>query len=405
MARIRIDHVEFRGKKLDQPRFKPSPTLIRLGFKARPLRHPDGTWFTADQCRAFIETEIEPEIERRRAAREAGRRIRPLATRKLMTVGKICEAYADMKAADGAPAATVRDYRQKARALLSFDPEFYGTACAAVHQRHVFDLYERMRRARGLATAAGVVRTLSASISYGMLRGWVILPSNPCAKMRMKAPPPRVRAGTPAEMAALLAAADATGRPDIGVLIRLGLWTGQRQGDRLSLLEGQRSNSRIVFRQSKTGKIVSVPYSPELVAALDEARRLKSRHCGTVVPQHVAINIRTGQPFNEHTFRHEFAKVRAAAVAGIRDQSGGWTVRPCKSLSDFRDQDLRDTAVTWLVRAGSDHFEVASITGHELASVHTILKHYLADHPERADAAIAKMVTWFEQQTLEQTHG
>jgi hypothetical protein len=78
--------------------------------------------------------------------------------------------------------------------------------------------------------------------------------------------------------------------------------------------------------------------------------------------------------------------------------SSTWAVAPRVTLANFHDQDLRNTAVTWLMRAGCDVFELASITGHELASIHTILKHYLADHPERADVAINRLVEWFDHQ-------
>lgn len=74
-----------------------------------------------------------------------------------------------------------------------------------------------------------------------------------------------------------------------------------------------------------------------------------------------------------------------------------WKVKPCPSLEGFRDQDLRDTAVTWLARAGCTVPQIAAVTGHSETSVHSILKHYLALHPELADAAIARMTEWFDQ--------
>jgi RNA 3'-terminal phosphate cyclase len=68
------------------------------------------------------------------------------------------------------------------------------------------------------------------------------------------------------------------------------------------------------------------------------------------------------------------------------------------SLSDFHDQDLRDTAVTWLALAGNDEIRIASITGHSLGSIKTILKHYLGMHPELARSAIARLVAWYDEQ-------
>lgn len=68
------------------------------------------------------------------------------------------------------------------------------------------------------------------------------------------------------------------------------------------------------------------------------------------------------------------------------------------SIRDLRDQDFRDTAVTWLARAECTPFEIASITGHSFATVMDILKHYLALDDGMSDRAIEKMVTWYEKQ-------
>lgn len=89
--------------------------------------------------------------------------------------------------------------------------------------------------------------------------------------------------------------------------------------------------------------------------------------------------------------------MRAAAVNGIiRD--GQQLLAPMASLADITDQDLRDTCVTWLARAGCDAILISRITGHTLASIHQILKHYLVSHPDMGDRAIASMVDWFDRE-------
>jgi hypothetical protein len=77
-----------------------------------------------------------------------------------------------------------------------------------------------------------------------------------------------------------------------------------------------------------------------------------------------------------------------------------WIIAPCPSLAEKRDQDIRDTAVTWLARAGATLPEIAGVTGHSLTSIHNILKHYLAITPELGDAAIAKLVAWMEREGI-----
>lgn len=414
MVRIRIEHVEFRGPH-SRPRFKPSPSLEKLGFKPRALRHPDGTWFTADEAARFIAEDIEPEIARRRALAAVGRRLLPRSKTVALSVHTVIERYIALKLADEAPANTIRDYRQKARALMLFDSKLDSAPAEALSAAIVYDLYERMRRppprGKGLATANAVLRLMRAAFGYALLRGWIKLPANPCASMRMKALPPRVRAGSVAEMETLKAAARAIGRPMVAVSIELGLWTGQRQGDRLDLIERGETATRIVLRQSKTGRLVSIPKAPAAVQTLAEARELKrsmaQRHHNrpVVVGSTIIVNDMTGRRYAKDTYRHDFAAVRAAAVAGVRTEDGGWLVKPCASLADFRDQDLRDTAVTWLARAGCDILEIAAITGHDTDTIHQMLKHYLAEHPERADAAIAKLVAWWDEEMKEQDNG
>ncbi len=81
--------------------------------------------------------------------------------------------------------------------------------------------------------------------------------------------------------------------------------------------------------------------------------------------------------------------MRGRDLAAVLD---GFT--PYASLDGFRDQDLRDTAVTWLALAGCDLAEIASITGHSLKTVQDVFKHYLGMHPELARSAIAKLSVW-----------
>ncbi len=64
------------------------------------------------------------------------------------------------------------------------------------------------------------------------------------------------------------------------------------------------------------------------------------------------------------------------------------------------DQDLRDTAVTWLARAKATLPEIAAITGHSLKSIHDIMKHYLAITPELGDAGIRKFTAWMEREGI-----
>ncbi|MGA7348890.1 MAG: tyrosine-type recombinase/integrase, partial [Pseudolabrys sp.] len=145
----------------------------------------------------------------------------------------------------------------------------------------------------------------------------------------------------------------------------LALWTGQRQGDLLRLPWSAYDGTRIRLKQSKTGTRVSIPVGAPLKAALDSASKR-----GPIV-----LTSTDKRPWTSDGFRASWRK--ACAKAGIV----GVTFN-----------DLRGTAVTRLALAGCTEAEIATITGHSLRDVRSILDaHYLHRDPALADSAIAKL--------------
>lgn len=368
-----------------RPRFSPSPQLRAEGHAARDLKHDDGSWFsfgeTCDFARAFM---------RERAATPKAKRGRPKAGAvRRVTVGKMVEQWQSSQRWTGEAkrgrkalaANTIRDYRQKLAAVAADFPELWSAPAEAVGVPHMQRVHDELEETRGLATARGAVAVLSSAWKWALTRG-VVRGANPCKGLDKAMPPPRVRFGTRAEIAALVAAADALGLPSVGDAILLGLWTGQRQGDRLALCVHSRVGVRRVFRQSKTGAIVAILEAPELEARLVAAGA--RRRAAAVVGPHVILNEATWRPYVADTYRHDFARVREAAAV------------TCPSVATLRDQDLRDTAVTWMALAEVTYLEICAVTGHSAETAHQILKHYLARHPEMADSAIRKLVAWYE---------
>ncbi len=125
-----------------------------------------------------------------------------------------------------------------------------------------------------------------------------------------------------------------------------------------------------------------IPVAPELASRLEAAKQ--RRREWRVNYTHVILDEKTRRPFEKDWYRKVYREVREEAE------------KSCASLKDLRDQDLRDTAVTWLGRAGCGKFEIAAITGHTLTSIDNILKHYLGLHPDLARSAIGKLVDWYE---------
>lgn len=420
-------HVTWRNGR---PRFNPGKDLRELGYKSLDLRHDDEdkSWFTRGEAVDWS-LKLQNELAAKRLVIKRSKAKQPVVLVKKPAFYTIAQLWEDwrrsMKFRVGQPKAysanTVLDYTQKIMLIEEDHPGIWNAPAARLDQPMLRRAYEMLWEQRGLASARGAMLVLSSAYSWGILNGRVRRVDNPAQGLRMETPDPRIRFATRKELAALIAAADAIGRPEIGDMIVLGVWTGQRQADRLSLLAVNKLNNRRIFRQAKTGAIVAIREAPELEARLTRAaerrtvakaaallaasqgerRAIEERFAHVVLDE--APDRRSGQegqrrwlPFKKYHYPKVFAQVRLAAVEGVPDDAGGWKVEPCPSLEGFRDQDLRDTAVTYMALAESTVPEIISVTGHTAESATRILKHYLARHPEMADSAIGKMVAWYE---------
>jgi integrase len=147
-------------------------------------------------------------------------------------------------------------------------------------------------------------------------------------------------------------------------VMNLALWTGQRQGDLLTMRWAAYDGRHIRVRQSKTKANVSIPIHATLRAELDAT----SDRTGTI------LKTTDGTPWTSSGFRASWRK--ACAKAGV---------------SGVTFHDLRGTAVVALALSGCTVPEIVSITGHSLADAEAILnKHYLGRDVRLAEAAMAK---------------
>jgi integrase len=152
----------------------------------------------------------------------------------------------------------------------------------------------------------------------------------------------------------------------------LALWTGQRQGDLLRLPWSAYNGSTIRLRQSKTSARVEIPVGAPLKAALDAT----TKH-GPII-----LASTDKRPWTPDGFRASWGK--ACKKAGI---------------ADVTFSDLRGTAVTRLALVGCTEAQIASITGHSLCDVRSILDaHYLHRDIELARSAIAKLEMAYAKQ-------
>jgi hypothetical protein len=466
-------HVSWRDGR---PRFQPDQNLRKAGYAGTDLRWPEtpaagwqakqlkpgekntGRWFSRGEAVDWSEAFVK-KLSQATEAKAAGKptfslpRLRPT----LYTVGQLFEDwYRSPKfqvPADKAEARRLRaakviyadksivDFKQKAKVIEDFAPSIWAAPVDALSQPVLFGLYEELVPARGLSTARGAIAIFSMALGWGRRRGKTIFRENqgvnPALNLQMAVPPPRVRFGTRTEIYTLVAVADHLGWHEFGDMTLLGLWSGQRQADRLELEDHGLLKGRRMFRQAKTGAVVAILEAPELearIAASQERRRAaKAEALLAAAPKDRAaiekrfrrvilnetVDPRYGRcawaPFKSQYYSHEFAILRSFAAAGILDvpataeaaraaRAAGrkapaeavWIIRPCPTLEDFLEADLRDTAVTWMALAGATIPQIISVTGHTAESATRILKHYLARHPEMADEAIRKMIAWYD---------
>ncbi|MBP1296652.1 hypothetical protein [Bradyrhizobium elkanii] len=428
MAKIELPYVAWRDGR---PRFVPGVRERAMGFKGQDLKHDTGQWFSLDEAHAWA-------IARRDAIteqRKTGRKLKTPPVPQGRAVQDLWDAYSRSheflgnaaKGIAGLSTSSQSTYR-KWTAPLRKEPLWLAPV-AALDPVVLKNLHDRLIEQRGLSMANGALKVLQAMLSWGRLRGW--LPkvqghtiANPAAKLDLPPLPVRLRIGTDVEISSLVIASDHA-RPSrvllsaIGDAVLTGLFSGQRKSDVLEFVPGEASPDRVELVQNKTGARISIPMAPRLVQRIAQGRERRAQANYPVLFGNIVVNEETGRPYHERTFREHFQIVRAIAVAGIVDEEATriareqhaseqrntepptvWILQPCPSLADFTFPDLRDTAVTWYARAGSTVPEIASISGHTLKSIYTILKHYLALDAHLADNAVRKLVDWMEREGL-----
>ena len=255
---------------------------------------------------------------------------------------------------------TRQDY---VRLIKVIEKEFGDFPLAALAERGAKDVFRSWRdklakRSRRQADYAWAV--LARVLSWALNRGLVA--ANPCQRGgRLYRSSRRDKIWTLDDELNFLEKAPA----HLHLALQLALWTGQRQGDLLSLCWSAYDGKTIRLQQSKTGARVAIPVGSPLKLALD----------GTKKRSTIILVTKAGAPWTGDGFRSSWRK--ACNDAGI---------------SGVTFNDLRGTAVTRLALAGCTEAEIATITGHTLRDVRSILDaNYLHRDPALAEAAIRKL--------------
>jgi integrase len=390
---VKIKHVTWRDGR---PRFTPGPGLRKLGYKPESIKGPTGNWLPLNEIKPWIKGRL-ADLAERKTRQVEGKRQAPLP--RVVAIYTVEDVFDDLwrdprfalaggdtgKRRHGVLAAkTIWDYKNKAKALAKFDPELYTSPAASITRATAKAIHAKLWTDKGLPMANGMLAVWRLAMSHAHDRGKIA--QNPLLKLRLKSIDPRLRIGTPAEIDALMTAADKLD-PEMGDAIMLALYTGQRQGDVLQLTERNEDNGRIRFIQAKTGARVRVRALPPLAARLAAARARKLANGHAQAPT-IVVSRYTGQPIAGMQCTKRFAELRRKAAQAVPSVASLWFM------------DLRDTAVTRLAMASCTLPEIAAITGHSIETINTIIKHYLELNEAQADAAIDKLSAWLDQEGI-----
>ena len=256
-------------------------------------------------------------------------------------------------------------------AMDEIEAEFVDMPISAISQRGARSLFLDWRdQFLDTPRKADMVLTVLARI-LSVARDRELIDRNPLEKVeKLSDGTRRDKIWTDKQVAAFKAKAS----KKLSLAMDLARWTGQRQGDLLTLPWSAYDGTHISLRQSKTGRHVRIRVSEELKAILDstprEAATILTTARGT--PARAADGQRRSvtRSWTSDGFRASWGKVCSKA-----------------KIEGVTFHDLRGTFVTLAYRNGASIKEIAEVTGHSERDAEAIIrKHYLA-----GDAAVTKL--------------
>ena len=271
-----------------------------------------------------------PEEHEERAARvlEINRTMKG-AARKI-TAGSLADVIAQYKQAPefrGLRDRTRHDYA----IYLDLLSETWGPhPVASLERKHILRL--RDKYAETAAKANKIVTVLRIVLTFAIERDY--RRDNPAKEIKKIA----MGAGHASWPDEAITRFLETAPPMMVLALKLGFYTGQREGDVLAMSWHDCDGEYIKVIQSKTGTKLSIPVHAALREALDGQDRISP----------IILTTSTGRPFAGSNFRHHFGKaMKAAGLVGLTFHG------------------LRYTAAAKLAEAGCSNKQIASITGHK----------------------------------------
>ena len=271
-----------------------------------------------------------PEEHEERAARVLKINRTMKGTARKITAGSLADVIAQYKQAPefrGLRDRTRHDYA----VYLDLLSEKWGPhPVASIERRHILKL--RDKYADTAAKANKIVTVLRIVLTFAIDRDY--RRDNPAKEIKKIA----TGAGHASWPDEAIERFLETAPPMMVLAVKLGLYTGQREGDVLAMSWHDYDGEHIKVVQGKTGTKLSIPLHSVLRDALDAQDRVSP----------IILTTETGRTFAGSNFRHHFGKaMKAAGLVGLTFHG------------------LRYTAAANLAEAGCSLKEIASITGHK----------------------------------------
>ncbi|MCH7775751.1 MAG: tyrosine-type recombinase/integrase [Gemmatimonadetes bacterium] len=234
--------------------------------------------------------------------------------------------------------------------------ETWGTQpIASIERKHILRLRDKYAETPGKANHLIIV--LRIVLTFAMDRDY--RRDNPAMGIKKLKTGPGHSPWPDEAIEAFLAAAS----PMMALALKLGLYTGQREGDVVAMTWHDYDGERIHVVQGKTGTKLSIPVHSALKEALDAQERVSP----------IILTTETGRPFTCPNFRRHFWKAMKAA-----------------GLYGLTFHGLRYTAATRLAEAGCSNKQIAAVTGHK--SLAMIEKYTNAADQQRLSGAA--IIAW-----------
>lgn len=338
--------------------------LVRVTRKGHPQINK--TFSTRKDAEAFARG-VEVDIERGVLRQDQGERV---------TLAELLQRYRNTitPTKRGARAETYR-----LQAFVAKDGHAKALACklvARITSADVAHWRDDRLKAVGAGTVAREFNLLSSVFSVARLEWGYTNLLNPCHGVKKpRANNARDRRITSAELAAIC---EASASPELALLLRLGVETGARRGELLSLswagINLKARTAKLQADDTKNGHARTLPLSPEALALLQSLpRRLDGGRVFTLQPNSVS-----------QAFRRAVARARKGYEAACR----GAGVEPDTTfLIGLRFHDSRHEACSRLAERGFSTLEISAVSGHRTLQ---LLNRYVHLKPEALAQKLAQ---------------